>query len=62
MAFSTFQLLYMALAIDKIDGHGLSNTACHERLPRRLILATEGILNSSNKTECFSCKGEWTTV
>ena len=27
--FSAFQLLYMTFAIDKMDGHGLSRTACH---------------------------------
>ena len=31
MAFSTFQLLYMTLIIDKMDGHGLSNTGHRER-------------------------------
>ena len=30
-----FLLLYMTLAIDKMDGCSLSNTACHECLPRR---------------------------
>ena len=44
-AFSTFLLLYMALAvdnmgvtlsIDKMDGCDLSNTACCECLSRRL--------------------------
>ena len=34
--FSAFQLLYMALTIDKMDEHGLSNTAHCECLPRRL--------------------------
>ena len=34
--FSAFQLLYMALAINKMDEHGLSNTARCECLPRRL--------------------------
>ena len=35
MAFSTFQLLYITLAIDKMDGCGLSNTACRECLPKK---------------------------
>ena len=47
-AVSTFELLYMTLATDKMDGHGLNNTAC---LPRRLVLATERPPDSSNKTE-----------
>ena len=29
MAFSNFQLLYMTLFIDKMEGHGLSNTVHH---------------------------------
>ena len=35
MAFPCFQLLYVTLAIDKMDGHGLSNTARRERLPKK---------------------------
>ena len=35
-SFSASQLLYMTLVIDKMDGHGLGNTASHESLPRRL--------------------------
>ena len=60
MAFSAVHLLYMTLAINKMDGCGLSNTACHEGLPRRLsnaVLATEGIHGNSNKMECFSYLG-----
>ena len=34
--FATFQLLYMALSIDKMDGGGLSNTAHHEYLPKKI--------------------------
>ena len=30
--FSAFDLLYMTLAIDKMDGHGLSNIAYYEYL------------------------------
>ena len=30
MAFSAFQLLYMTLAINKMDGDGLSNTGHRE--------------------------------
>ena len=50
------------LAINKMDKCGLSNKASHECLPRRLgnaVLATEGTLDSSNKMEHFSYKGEW---
>ena len=36
MAFSGFQLLYITLSIDKMDGCGLSNAAYHEGLARRL--------------------------
>ena len=34
--FFAFQLLYMTLAIDKINGCGLGNTTHREWLPRRL--------------------------
>ena len=30
-----FQFLYMTLAIEKVNGHGLSNTACHECMPKK---------------------------
>ena len=30
-----FPFLYMTLAIDKLNGHGLSNNACRERLPKK---------------------------
>ena len=64
MAFSVFQLLYMTLAIDKMDGHSLSNTARHKLLPRRLnfsnmVLPTEGIPDSSYKMKHLSYKDEW---
>ena len=32
-AFSTFQLLYMTLAVNEMDGHGLSKTTRYECLP-----------------------------
>ena len=35
MDFSASQLLYMTLAVDKIDGRGLSNTAFRKCPPRR---------------------------
>ena len=47
MAFACLQLLYMTLAIDKMDGCGLINAACHEFLPKEdwgdVVLATEGL-------------------
>ena len=33
--FSCFQLLYMTLTINKMDGRGLVNTAHHECLPKK---------------------------
>ena len=33
--FYSFPFLYMTLAIDKLDGGGLNNTACHEKWQRR---------------------------
>ena len=46
--FPCFQLLIITLAIDKMDGCGLINTACRERLPKktkvmRYYVATEGL-------------------
>ena len=60
---STFHLLYMTLAINKMDGYGLSNTAYHECPPKktkvmRYKLQKDCLLDSSNKTERFSYKGE----
>ena len=54
--FSAFQLVYMTLAVHKMDGRGLSNTACCECLP---VPATEGTPDSSNKMEHFSYKSEY---
>ena len=34
--FIAFQLLYMTLFVHKMDECGFDNTACRERLPRRL--------------------------
>ena len=57
--FSHFYLLYMTLTVNKMDGHGLSNTAPHERLPKKTnVMCTEETPNSSNKMECFIYKGE----
>ena len=36
MTFPCFQLLYMTFTIDKMDRHGLINTACRERLPKNI--------------------------
>ena len=33
--YTALPFLYMTLAIDKLNGHGLSNTACCERLPMK---------------------------
>ena len=54
----------MTLAIDKLNGHGLSNTACHEHLPKKTkvmqyYVATEGLPGSTNKLEHFNYEGEW---
>ena len=53
-----FLFLYMTLAIDKLNGRGLSNNAHREHLPKNdTVLATE-LPGSSNKLECFSCRAE----
>ena len=53
----------MALAIDIMDGRGLSNKARHERLPKECYIShsfhsrrrcsTHG--EAGNKTKCFQC-------
>ena len=44
-----------------MDEHGLSNTACHECLPKKtkVVLVNRRTTHSNNKTEHFSYKGEW---
>ena len=53
----------MTLAINKLNGHGLSNTSHRECLPKKTkgneVLATEGLPGSTNKSEYFNYKGEW---
>ena len=65
--FYGFLFLYMTLAVDKLNGCGFSNTACRECLPKKtkvmyIVLATEGLPGSTNKTEQFNYKGEWANV
>ena len=61
-----FPFLYMALAINKLNGRGLSNNACRERQPKKTkiiwyYVATE-LPGSSNKSKRFSYKGEWANL
>ena len=61
-----FQFLYMALAVDKLNLHDLSNNACHECLPKKTkitwyYVAAE-LPGSSNKSEYFSYKGKWVNL
>ena len=52
----------MTLAIDKMDGHCLSNTvhtSAKKTEVMRYYVVTAGTPDSSNKMECFSYKGEW---
>ena len=56
----------MTLAVDKLNGCGLSNNAHRERLPKKTyvdntVLATE-LPGSSNKSEHFCYKGEWVNL
>ena len=44
----------MILAVDKMDEHGLSNTAHHAKV--MWVIATEGLSNSSNEMESFRYK------
>ena len=52
--------LYMTPAVDKLNGHGLSNTARCERLPKttNAVLATEGLPGTTNKSGHFNYKGD----
>ena len=54
----------MTPAINKLNGHGFSNTACCEHLPKKtkvtyVVLATEGLPGSTNKSERFHYKDDW---
>ena len=65
MAFSTFQLLYVTLSINKVDELGLSNTVhcnAYQEDQGNMVLATEGTLDSSHKMERFNYEGERTNV
>ena len=47
-AFLCFQLLYMTLAVDKMDGHGLINSTHYKHLPKKTkvkwyYIATKGL-------------------
>ena len=49
---------FLSLAINKLNGHGLSNTVCHECLPKKTkvmqyYVASEGLPDSSNELECL---------
>ena len=60
--FYSFSIFYMKLAVNKLNGHGLSTHHC-EGLAKKTKVGTllgieEGIL-TSNKMEHFSYKGEW---
>ena len=50
--------LYTTLAVDKVNGHGLSNTARHEHLPKKTV----GLLRGTNESERFNYKGEWASA
>ena len=55
-----FSFLYMTLANNKLNGRGLNNTAYYQRLPKsNVVLATEGLPGSTNKSDHFNFKGEW---
>ena len=55
-------MAFFWFSVAKMDGHGLVTqhimNACQED-SGNAVLATEETPNSSNKTECFSCKVEW---
>ena len=57
----------MTLAVNKLNSHGLSNSAHRECLPKKTkithntVLATE-VPGKNNKSKCFSYKREWTNL
>ena len=59
MAFSYFQLLYIILAVDKIDGLGFIYTAHREHLPKKTKWCGTNYRRTTQKTDHFSYKGEW---
>ena len=57
----------MTRTISKLNRCDLSNTACCECLPKKTnvmwyYIATEGLLGSTNKSDCFNYKGDWANV
>ena len=50
--------LYTTLAVDKVNGHGLSNTAHRERLFKK----TAELPGGTNESERFNYKGEWASA
>ena len=54
----------MTPAVDKLNGRGLSNTACCESLPKKKKVMQywpqkDYIPGNTNKSEHFNYKGEW---
>ena len=49
----------MTLAVNKVDGHGHINTACHERMPKKTNLMQYSYKRTNRKTERFIYKSEW---
>ena len=58
-AFNYF--IRMTLTIDKMDGCGHINTACHERLPKKTEVTwyCTSYKRTTGKTEHFIYKSEW---
>ena len=57
----------MTPVVDKLNGHGLINTARRERLPKKTkvpnaVLAMKGLPGSTDTLESFTYKGEWVSV
>ena len=75
MVFPCFQLLYMTLTVNKINGRGLISTVVHECLPKktkviRYYVATEGlserwnasVIKMSGKCIATHLKLDWPLV
>ena len=54
---------YDTISFDKVDGRGYSNTACLACLAEKTkLMQSFKLLSSTNKSERFSYKGEWTNT
>ena len=49
----------MTPAADKLNGHGLNNTACHEPLPKKTKVMQYWLQKDYQQVGMFYYKSEW---